>query len=332
MVPTLMAETEKFFDAVAFVKKGTFQDLFLSPVAFVNAATAPLYGLSASGFTSDFKETKLDANQRPGFLTRVGFLNAYAFYNRTSPIHRGAFIMKQVWVRRSRTPPPGAEATALPTASANLDTNRKQVDAQTKGGACAAATTASSTRPASRWRLRRRRDLADEGEDDAASRIDTKVDMMIDGEMVHVTGASRADGEDRRLADGAAALRGAIDLLVYEREGDALDCGTVNDLDREDRARRLHAPQPDHGPHTNSSVPNPSRRGDVMNRRVFLKGVGGAPSPRRSCRRCTRRRRRRGDDGACAAQAPGHLLHAQRLPDHPLVPEGDYVHQRHRRR
>ena len=78
MVPTLMAETEKFFDDVVFAKKGTFQDLMLSPVAFVNSATAPLYGLSASGFTTDFKETTLDATQRPGFLTRVGFLNAYA--------------------------------------------------------------------------------------------------------------------------------------------------------------------------------------------------------------------------------------------------------------
>jgi len=29
LVPTLMAETEKFFDSVAVVKKGTFQDLFL---------------------------------------------------------------------------------------------------------------------------------------------------------------------------------------------------------------------------------------------------------------------------------------------------------------
>ncbi len=31
IVPTLMAETEKFFDAVTFAKKGTFQDLLLSP-------------------------------------------------------------------------------------------------------------------------------------------------------------------------------------------------------------------------------------------------------------------------------------------------------------
>ncbi|HXU06147.1 MAG TPA: DUF1592 domain-containing protein, partial [Polyangia bacterium] len=136
LVPTLMAEEEKFFDAVAMVKKGTFQDLFLSPTAFVTASTAPLYGLSASGFGTDFKETTLDANQRPGFLTRVGFLNAYAYYNRTSPIHRGAFIMKQVLGTPIGTPPPGAEATMLPPASADLNTNRKQVDAQTTGGVC----------------------------------------------------------------------------------------------------------------------------------------------------------------------------------------------------
>ena len=110
IVPTLMAETEKFFDSVAMVKKGTFQDLFLSPTAFVTASTAPLYGLPASGFGTDFKETTLDAS-RPGFLTRIGFLNAYAFFNRTSPIHRGAFIMKQVLGTPIGTPPPGAEAT-----------------------------------------------------------------------------------------------------------------------------------------------------------------------------------------------------------------------------
>ena len=159
MVPTLMAETEKFFDDVAMVKKGTFQDLFLSPVAFVNAATAPLYGLSASGFTTDFKETMLDANQRPGFLTRVGFLNAYASYNRTSPILRGAFIMKQVLGTPIGTPPPGAEATELPPASADLNTNRKQVDAQTAGGVCAVVPPrATSTRRASSMEsLQRRR-------------------------------------------------------------------------------------------------------------------------------------------------------------------------------
>ena len=44
--------------------------------------------------------------------------------------------MKQVLGTPIGTPPPGAEATALPPASADLNTNRKQVDAQTAGGVC----------------------------------------------------------------------------------------------------------------------------------------------------------------------------------------------------
>ena len=116
-----------FFDQLVYAKNATFQDLMTSPLAYVTSATAPLYGLSASGFTTTLKETSLDATQRPGFLTRLGFLNAYSSYNRTSPILRGAFITKDILGTRIGSPPPGAEATALPTAT-DLDTNRKQVD------------------------------------------------------------------------------------------------------------------------------------------------------------------------------------------------------------
>jgi hypothetical protein len=230
MVPTLMAETEKFFDGVAMVKKGTFQDLFLSPLAFVNASTAPLYGLSASGFTADFKETMLDANQRPGFLTRVGFLNAYAFYNRTSPIHRGAFIMKQVLGTPIGTPPPGAEATALPPASADLNTNRKQVAAQTAGGVCEschypfinpAGFAMEAFNAVGTWQA---------AEKVSGAPIDTTADVMIDGVTKHVTGPL-----ELMMAIAASPMaqhRYAERLTAYmlEREGEPLDCGLVNDL------------------------------------------------------------------------------------------------------
>jgi hypothetical protein len=230
LVPTLEGETEKFFDAVAIVKKGTFQDLFLSPVAFVTASTAPLYGLSTSGFTTDYKETMLDANQRPGFLTRVGFLNAYAYYNRTSPIHRGAFIMKQVLGTPIGTPPPGAEMTALPPPSTDLNTNRKQVDAQTTGGVCEschhsfinpAGFAMESYDAVGTWQT---------AEKANAVPIDTASDVVIDGASVHVTGAY--DLMQKLAASPMAQHRYAERLtsFLYEREGDAMDCGTVNDL------------------------------------------------------------------------------------------------------
>jgi hypothetical protein len=230
LVPTLMAETEKFFDAVAVGKKGTFQDLFLSPTAFVTASTAPLYGLAASGFGTDFKETALDANQRPGFLTRVGFLNAYAFYNRTSPIHRGAFIMKQVLGTPIGTPPPGAEATALPPATADLNTNRKQVDAQTTGGVCEschhgyinpAGFSMEEYNAVGTWQTK---------EQSSGAAIDTAADVVIDGTSVHVNNAF--DLMQKIAASPMAQHRYAERLtsFLYEREGDPMDCGTVNDL------------------------------------------------------------------------------------------------------
>jgi hypothetical protein len=115
LVPVIQQETEKFFDYIVFSQNGTFKDFLTSSVAFVNAATAPLYGLDASKFGADLVQTNLDPAQRPGFLTRIGFLNAFSAYNRTSPILRGAFITKQVLAVPIGSPPPGAETTPLPT-------------------------------------------------------------------------------------------------------------------------------------------------------------------------------------------------------------------------
>jgi len=229
IVPTLMAETEKFFDSVAMVKKGTFQDLILSPVAFVNMATAPLYGVSTSGLTNDFKEMNLDANQRPGFLTRVGFLNAYAFYNRTSPIHRGAFIVKQVLGTPISTPPPGAEATPLPDASADLNTNRKQVDAQTAGGVCGECHHGFINPAGFAMEAFDAVGTLQTKEKSTGVAIDTTADIVIDGTTMHITGP--LDLMQKVAASKMAQHRYAqlLTSFMFERE-DANDCGTINDL------------------------------------------------------------------------------------------------------
>lgn len=135
IVPTLQEETEMFFDDVVFAKGGTFEDLLRSRTAFVSSATAPLYGLDPSKFTTSLTETTLDEN-RPGFLTRLGFLNAYSGYDHSSPILRGAFIAKEVMGIAIDGPPPGAEQTPLPAASETLNTNRKRYDALTTGPTC----------------------------------------------------------------------------------------------------------------------------------------------------------------------------------------------------
>jgi hypothetical protein len=135
MVPLLSEETHRFFDHVVFDASGSFQDLVTSPVGFVNATLAPLYGLPAASYGAELTRVDLDPVQRPGVFTRAGFLTAYSLFNRPSAILRGAFLQKDVLCTTIGTPPPDAEGTPLPTAG--LATNRERTDAQTAAAECA---------------------------------------------------------------------------------------------------------------------------------------------------------------------------------------------------
>jgi hypothetical protein len=130
---TMMAEIDSFFEEVAF-QNGTFKDLFLSPVAYVNRDTAPIYGLPAADYTTALTRVELDPNQRPGFLTRVGFLASYSSGGSTSPILRGAYISKNVLGTHIEDPPPEAAKTPVPPG--NYTTQRQVVTALTSAEMC----------------------------------------------------------------------------------------------------------------------------------------------------------------------------------------------------
>jgi hypothetical protein len=130
----MMTEIDRFFEEVAF-QGGTFKDLFLSRVAYVNRDTAPIYGLDAATYGADPTRVELDANERPGFLTRVGFLASYSAGASTSPILRGAYISKNILGVHIDDPPPGAAETPVPPG--NYTTNRQVMEALTAGDMCA---------------------------------------------------------------------------------------------------------------------------------------------------------------------------------------------------
>lgn len=134
-VPLMSHETELLFDHIVFEQGGSFQDLITTPVAFVNATTAPLYGLDSAQYGADLVPVTLDPATRPGIFTRAGFLASHSSYNRTSPILRGAFIQEEILCTDIPPPPPDVEGTPLPTEG--LTTNRERVDAQTAAPACA---------------------------------------------------------------------------------------------------------------------------------------------------------------------------------------------------
>ncbi len=123
--PAYQAEMDNFFATVA--QTGQYQDLFLSNIGFVNKDTAPIYGLSAASYGTSLTQVSLDANQRPGFMTRLGFLSSYSHYSDTSPILRGAFIVIYMLGVNVPPPPPGAAMTPQPAGT--YATNRDKVTA-----------------------------------------------------------------------------------------------------------------------------------------------------------------------------------------------------------
>ena len=130
--PSWQAELDAFFEEVAF-SGGAFKDLLLSNVAFVNKHNAAIYGLDASMYGDELVKVQLNAAERPGFLTRVGFLSSYAGYDATSPILRGAFLATYMLGINPGPPLPGVTMMRV---SGNFKTQREYVEELTKPAAC----------------------------------------------------------------------------------------------------------------------------------------------------------------------------------------------------
>jgi hypothetical protein len=220
------AEAERFFDTLVFTQGAGIADLFTSPLGFVNAASAPLYGLDPSAFGSDLTQVKLDPSQRPGFLTRAGFLAAFSSSDKTSPILRGAFIAKTVQGIELGAPPPGTNETP---STGNYQTNRERVDAVTASAACAGCHSIMNPPgyvlenydAIGRWQT---------VEADTGATIDPVADVTIDGGAVHVKSSAElmqalAASEDVRKAYAKQWVN-----YAFQRSGDPNDQCTVESL------------------------------------------------------------------------------------------------------
>jgi hypothetical protein len=225
MPQAMTDETNRFFDYIVFEKGGSFRDLLTSPVGFVNATLAPVYGLGAGGYGADLAQVNLDPATRSGIFTRAGFLAAYSLFNRPSPILRGAFLQKEILCTTIGSPPPDAEGTPLP---ATGSTNRERVDAQTAGAACAAChhTVINPT------------GFALEGFDaigaiqqtEAGAPINTSANVLIGQKTVAVTGASDlmtaiADSPEAQLCYAQKWVQ-----YAYERPLTSQDSCTAQEL------------------------------------------------------------------------------------------------------
>ena len=126
---SLLAADLRFFERVY---QGGFglREILTSNVAYVDELTAPFYGLSAG---RELEEVRL-ADNRPGFLTRVGFLAYNATLRDPDPIHRGVDINNKLLC--AKLEPPAGQIPPLPPFDPG-QTNRERVIGHTGSGTCA---------------------------------------------------------------------------------------------------------------------------------------------------------------------------------------------------
>jgi hypothetical protein len=106
---------------------------YTSPVGFVTAPLAPLYGLTGTFAQDTVTKVDLDPALRSGLLTQPGFLSSYITGEDPDIIHRGVYIAQRILC--VELPPPSPRATPLPAFEPDM-TNRERVEKTTGVGTC----------------------------------------------------------------------------------------------------------------------------------------------------------------------------------------------------
>jgi len=83
---------------------GTYKTLMTAPYAYINAALAPIYGVTAPTGTG-FSQVQLDSTKRAGILTQSAFLSTQADTLDDNPVRRGLGVFENL-LCGSVLPPP----------------------------------------------------------------------------------------------------------------------------------------------------------------------------------------------------------------------------------
>lgn len=85
---SMHAETEAFVKAVLDSSGGSVQELLGATWTVADTDLATMYGVGGEG--------RIEVPQRPGLLNRAAFLSVYAHAHETSPVMRGAAVLRRI--------------------------------------------------------------------------------------------------------------------------------------------------------------------------------------------------------------------------------------------
>jgi len=106
LVAAMREEQQRFVTQVVWADNPTLDTLLYSNLTFTNPALDTLYGTTGARTGTGWEARTLSSTLRPGLLSRTAFLTAHSYSATSSPVRRGAFVMKRM-LCRDMTPPPG---------------------------------------------------------------------------------------------------------------------------------------------------------------------------------------------------------------------------------
>lgn len=127
-------EHDLFVREIVLGRDGGYRDLLTSTTTFANDELARIYGLSGS-FGAELVPVSLDASERRGVFTQVGFLASNATRTDPDPIHRGVYLAERIACIHINAPP----ADTPPVSPLPGRTNRQIIEEHTEqpGSICA---------------------------------------------------------------------------------------------------------------------------------------------------------------------------------------------------
>ncbi len=133
LVLDLRTELDLFTTEVVWYGDGRLDTLLFSDTTWVNPSLARIYGLPDPG--PGWHRVQLDADRRPGALTRPAFLASHAYAATSSPVRRGAWVLEAL-LCEDLVPPPGVNME-LPDESEEAPTIRERLEQHWTDPTCA---------------------------------------------------------------------------------------------------------------------------------------------------------------------------------------------------
>lgn len=224
LAPVLQEEARLFFQEVTVVADGGIAAVLTTPVTYVNATTAPFYGVGGS-FGPELTRVDLDPQKRAGFLTHIGFLSRYGSQTQSDPILRGVHLSLDYLC--SELPPPPNNVPPLPPLS-DGQTNRQRVEDSTSVAPCSSCH--ETTINPLGFAFEHYDAIGQYRDTDNGAPVDASASYVVDGEEVSYQNAVELSGILAQSTDLHACYSQKWLEFLMGREPSEVEVGVIDSM------------------------------------------------------------------------------------------------------